>query len=46
MLSIICLSTEKNQEFKKIKKSKISDDYPQIIDDVYENLENYNPTKK
>ena len=31
---------------KKIKKSKTIIDYSQTIDDVYENLEDYNPTKK
>ena len=46
MLSINCLSAEKNQQFKKIKSLESLIDYPQAIDDVYENLENYNPTKK
>ena len=31
---------------KTIKNSKAFIDYPQTIDDAYENLEDYNPTKK
>ena len=31
---------------KKLKNPKALTDYSQIIDDVYENLEDYNPTKK
>ena len=31
---------------KKQKKPKAFIDYSQIIDNVYENLEDYNPTKK
>ena len=31
---------------KKLKKSKAFIDYSQTIDDVYENLEDYNPTQK
>ena len=31
---------------KKIKKRKALVDYSETIDDVYENLEGYNPTKK
>ena len=30
----------------KIPKAKISKIYPQKIDDIYNNLEDYNPTKK
>ena len=30
----------------KLKNPKVFIDYSQIIDDVYENLEDYNPTKK
>ena len=30
----------------KLKSSKALIDYSQTVDDVYENLENYNPTKK
>ena len=30
---------------KQTKNPKVFIDYSQIIDDVYENLENYNPTK-
>ena len=33
-------------EIKKSKNPKAFTDYSQIIDVVYENLENYNPTKK
>ena len=45
--SINCLSTEeKQQELKKIKISKELIGYSQTIDDVYENLEGYNPRKK
>ena len=33
-------------EIKKSKNTKIFTDYSQIIDVVYENLEDYNPTKK
>ena len=31
---------------KKLKYSKTFIEFPQIIDDMYENLEDYNPTKK
>ena len=31
---------------EKLKKPKALIDYPQTIDDVYENLEDYNPTIK
>ena len=31
---------------KKLKNRKALIDFSQTIDDVYENLENYNPTKK
>ena len=31
---------------KKLKDPKSFTDYSQTIDDVYENLEDYNPTKK
>ena len=30
----------------KLRKSEAFIDYSQTIDDVYENLEDYNPTKK
>ena len=33
-------------EIKKSKNPKTFTDYSQIIDVVYENLEDYNPTKK
>ena len=31
---------------KKLKNSKAFTDYSQTVDNVYENLEDYNPTKK
>ena len=31
---------------KKLKNPKAFIDYSQTVDDVYENLEDYNPTKK
>ena len=31
---------------KKLKNPKAFNDYSQTTDDVYENLEDYNPTKK
>ena len=37
---------KKKQELKKLKNPKAFVDYSQTIDDVYENLEGYNPTKK
>ena len=43
--SINCLLIEKKQELR-IKKPKEFIDYSQTIDNVYENLEDYNPTKK
>ena len=33
-------------EIEKLKNSKAFIDYSQTIDGVYENLEDYNPTKK
>ena len=36
---------EKSYEVK-VKNPKACIDYSQLIDDVYENLEGYNPTKK
>ena len=33
-------------EIKELKNSKAFIDYSQTCDDVYENLEEYNPTKK
>ena len=43
--SIICLlKEEKKQELKKNSKTFI--DYSQTINDVYENLKHYDPTKK
>ena len=36
---------EKKQEFKNEKNSKVRIDYSQAVDDVYENLEDYNPMK-
>ena len=44
--SINCLITEeKTQELKK-KNPKAFINYSETLDDVYENLEDYNPTKK
>ena len=39
------LMEEKKQEFKNEKNSKVRIDYSQAVDDVYENLEDYNPMK-
>ena len=36
----------KNVGIKRLKNGKAFIDYSQIIHDVYENLEDYNPTKK
>ena len=42
-----CLLTEeKKYELKKLKNPKTFIDFSQTIDDVYENLEDYHPTKK
>ena len=40
------LTTKPKGRAKKIKNPKAFIDYPQTTDDVYENLEDYNPTKK
>ena len=40
------LTTRPKSRAKKIKNSKAFIDYPQKTDDVYGNLEDYNPTKK
>ena len=37
---------QKKQELKKFKNPKALIDYSETIDDVYENLEDSNPTKK
>ena len=45
--SINCLLMEETkQELKILKNHKAFIDYSQTIDDVYENLEYYNPKKK
>ena len=44
--SINYLSTEKNKYELKNQYSKAFIDYSEVIDDVYENVEDYNPTKK
>ena len=45
--SINCLFVEKRmQKFKNQKNPKAFIDYSQKIDDVLDNLEDYNPTKK
>ena len=45
--SINCLlMEEEKQELKILKNTEAFIDYSQTIDDVYENLEDYNPTKK
>ena len=40
------LMNEKKVAIKKLKNPKTFIDYSQKIDDVYENLEDYKPTKK
>ena len=45
--SMSCLLMEKEkQELKNFKNPKACFNYSQTTDDVYENLEDYNPTKK
>ena len=45
--SINCLlMEEKKQELKILENTEAFIDYSQTIDDVYGNLEDYNPTKK
>ena len=45
--SLNCLlMKEKKVWIKKLKNQKTIIDYSQTIDDVYENLEEYNPAKK
>ena len=44
MSSINCSLTEEKK--KEFKNSKTFINYSRNIDDVYENLEDYNPTKK
>ena len=36
----------RKQKKQKLKNTKAFIDYSQTVDDVYENLEDYNPTKK
>ena len=40
------LTTRPKSRANKIKNPKVFIDYSQATDDVYENLEDYNPTKK
>ena len=42
----LLINTRENVGIKKLKNPKRFIDYSQRIDDVYENLEDYNPTKK
>ena len=42
--SITCLSKEEKVGIKKIKNTETFIDYSQTIDNVYENIEDYNPT--
>ena len=44
--SINCFLMEEKSYEVKVKNPKACIDYSQLIDDVYENLEGYNPTKK
>ena len=40
------LTEEKRYKLKNLKNTKAIIDYSQTTDDVYENLEDYNPTNK
>ena len=40
------LTEEKKQELIKLKNQKAFIDYSQTIDDVYQNVKDYNPMKK
>ena len=42
----LLISAREKAGIKKLKNPKAVTDYLQIIDDFYENLEHYNPTKK
>ena len=42
----LLISRREKVRIKKIKNPKAFINYSQAIDDVYENLEDYNPTKK
>ena len=42
----LLINRRENVRIKKIKSSKAFIDYSQTIDDIYENLEDYNSTKK
>ena len=42
----LLINEREKVEIKKSKNPKTFTDYSQIIDVVYENLEDYNPTKK
>ena len=40
------INGREKEGIKTLKNPKAFIDYSQVIDDVYENLKNYNPTKK
>ena len=40
------ISRREEKWIKELKNPKVFIDYSQTVDDVYENLEDYNPTKK
>ena len=42
----LLINESKKVGIKKLKNPKAFTEYLQTIDDVYENLEDYNPTKK
>ena len=42
----ILINQREKVAIKKLKNSKVFIDYSQTMDDVYENLEDFNPTKK
>ena len=42
----LLINERENVEIKKLNNPKAFIDYSQAIDDVYDNLEDYNPTKK
>ena len=42
----LLINGRENVEIKILKNPKTFIDYSQTIDDVYENLEDFNPTKK
>ena len=42
----LMISRREEKWIKELKNPKVFIDYSQTVDDVYENLEDYNPTKK